>query len=1010
MECRPIPGPRIGAHVSRRESFLRGLIRRLALFGFAAMSSVALAAPDTAAFSSPYTSRVWRIQDGLPESTVQAIQQSKDGYLWIGTTGGLARFDGGSFQTYSRATTPALADDGIFCLLAARDGSLWIGTEGGGLIRLKDGRFGGFSATEGLKNNFVRSLMEDHAGRLWVATDRGIFRLRGDRFEEVDTSRYGASVDVHALFEDRDHRVWAGGSHLLTFDPDHPQDSMREMRLPGKDSENRVKSILQTSDGTIWVGTVGGLDRQVAGQAGDRFARVPGIAGTVRVLRQTSDGRLWAGTIGHGAYRFFKGAWTHLAAPEVLPSNTVLSIDEDDAQQVWIGTQDGMMRLSKTPVSVVPLPGGSDPDFATLAADRDGTIWVASSRLYSIRDGKAEPFRFPDMPDVPIRNVFRDRDGTMWLGTDGNGVYHLTANGPVHFDAPRCLTNNFARAFMQSRDGAIWVAMDEGVDRISGTSVRKFEMKDGLVYFSAGAIVEDHAGDIWIGTENGLSHLHGEAFVADAATKALAREKVWTIREDSRGSLWFGTRSDGIFRYANGRVAHFGTEQGLASNSVYQILEDRHGSLWVSGPNTISSFPIPSVDAKAVDSQIFELPYDASGAQMYGGRQPAGSVAPDGSLWFPSTKGALRVIPGESAAAAPPKVLITGIVADGREMPTDRSLALPASMGRLVISFAPLMLRSQESARFRYKLEGFDRDWSYARNIRVATYTNLPAGTYKFRVVAFLGGNSVATSEAALEVVRKPHFYATWWFLSLCLAALALVVGVVYESRVRLMRGRFRLLLAERSRLAREMHDTVIQGCTSVSALLEAVSSLRGQDRPLQEDLLDHARSQVRTTIDEARQAVWNLRHTEDQVDDLTPSASAIANLTSKEFGVPVECEGRGRPFPVRGPVAREMLMVAREAVYNAALHGKPSSIRISLTYRADDLSIAVSDDGCGFEPAAVAGNGALHYGIAGMRERIERIDGQIGIESAPQAGTTVSFTIRRSRAQSVSIDKALQI
>jgi signal transduction histidine kinase len=206
------------------------------------------------------------------------------------------------------------------------------------------------------------------------------------------------------------------------------------------------------------------------------------------------------------------------------------------------------------------------------------------------------------------------------------------------------------------------------------------------------------------------------------------------------------------------------------------------------------------------------------------------------------------------------------------------------------------------------------------------------------------------------------------------------------------------------------MHDTVIQGCTSVSALLEAISSLRGQDQPLQEGLLDHARNQVRTTIDEARQAVWNLRQTEDRIDDLTPSARAIANLTSKEFGVPVQCEGRGRPFPVRGLIAREMLMVTREAVYNAALHGKPSSIRIFLTYRDEDLSIAVSDDGCGFDHAAADNDGSRHYGIAGMRERIQRMEGDIAIETAPQAGTTVSFTIRRSRAQSASIDKALEI
>jgi ligand-binding sensor domain-containing protein/signal transduction histidine kinase len=951
-----------------------------------------------------YTRRIWRVQDGLPEDTVQAIQQSPDGYLWIGTTGGLVRFDGSRFHLYDHATTPALADNSVFCILSARDGSLWIGSDGGGLVHFKDGVFRAYTQAAGLTNGFVRSLFEDDQGRIWIGTDNGLFQMNQGKLQQVDTSPYASAFAVHSIIEDREHRIWAGGSDLLVFD----QAGVTEKQLPGRDSENRVKSIVETQDGTIWVGTVGGLDRLVSG----KFEPVPQIKGTVRTLNQASDGTLWIGTIGHGLYRYVNGGFSRLTSTDLLPSNAILSMFEDAEQQVWVGTQEGMVRLSKTPVSVLPLPGDSDSDIGTISADPNGTILAVSSGVFAIRDGVARPYKFPNLPDVPIRNVFRDRSGDLWIGTDGSGVYVLTLGSVVHYTAPSRLTNNFARAFLQSRDGAMWIATDEGVSRIAGEDTQNYQVGNGLAYFSTRALLEDKHGDIWIGTDHGLSHLHAGAFVHDTATDALAEEKVWSILEDGQGALWFGTRSHGLFRYQDGKITTFTTAQGLATNSIYQLLDDHHGSLWLSGPTTISSFPLPAQDPGETHLKVnvYELPYDSIPAQMYGGRQPAGCVARDGGLWFASSRGAVRVLPQPGPHVSPPRALLTGIKADGRELPLAASLVFPASLSRLEISFAPLLLRSQEDVRFRYRLEGFDQDWIYAGTNRVASYTNLPAGKYQFRVAAFEVNNPVTVSEASFGLQKKPHFYGTWWFVSLCLLAAGLLILLIYQSRIRSLRLRFKAVLEERNRLAREMHDTVIQGCTSISALLEAISSLRRENLALQENLLDHARMQVRSTIDEARQAVWNLRHKEDFVADLGNSAAAIAARTSEEFGIAVHCTEEGRPFSVRGSLARELLMVIREAVYNGALHGHPRCIEIKLVYTRDELDSSIHDDGCGFDPSARRAEGAQHYGIEGMRERVERMGGRISIVSAPKRGTTVSFTVRRAHLQSPVAEDTIPI
>jgi ligand-binding sensor domain-containing protein/signal transduction histidine kinase len=942
------------------------------------------------ASESQYARSLWKVQDGLPEGTVQALAETQDGYLWIGTTGGLTRFDGTHFVLNGSSTLPIPVVNSIFCLLSAKDGSLWIGTEGGGLIHLTRNSVTAYSTPQGLTDGFVRSILEDSRGTVWVGTDNGLFQVNGNSVKRAEVDGLGP-LAVHGIAEDRDGRIWVGGSRLLAIEGGR----VHSYNLPGTYSSNRVKTILQTSDGVVWVGTVGGLERLVNGT----FQRVPGLDGTVRALKQTADGTLWIGTIGNGLWTYKDGVFSHLNG--LLPSSTVLQIFEDDSHQVWIGLQDGLVRLSKTPVRVVSLPGGQDADFETISGNGDGDVWVVASGVYRIHDGVARPFRFNELPNEMVRNVFRARQGDLWIGTDGSGVYRITSHGTVHYSAPRDLTNNFIRVFLETRHGDIWIGTDEGVSRIATQGVQKYGIKDGLAYFSTRSILEDRNGDIWIGTDQGLSHWHRNAFLHDAATEALQHEKIWSIFEDAMGILWFGTRDHGLFRLKDGQLAQFTTLQGLVSNSIYQILEDPQRRLWLSGPNTISSLDEQqllqsSATAKEhLSVSVYAMPYGAEGAQMYGGRQPSGYLDPKGGVWFPSNKGAAHIALEAQSIPSPPRIAIENVTLDGRDLSLLNTIEVPSHMTRLEFSFAPLSLRSQTGIRYRYKLENFDKEWLFAGTNLTASYTNLPAGTYRFRVNAYDVGNPAVISEASIDVQKDPLLWQTWWFVSISVGVLSLFAWAIYQTRMHQIKLRFRAVLDERGRLAREMHDTVIQGCTSISALLEAMASFQTRSHLQGEDLLQYARAQVRATIDEARHAVWDLRHEDEAALDLKASLEAISVQTRKEFPVEVVCTVSGSPLFIPGSTTRELLMVVREAVYNAVLHGHPREVRIEVLFNAQQMSIAVADDGIGFDSNEAQAEG--HFGITGMRERMERVGGKMKLTSVSGAGTRIDLSLDRS-------------
>ena len=943
-----------------------------------------------------YTRKLWQTQDGVPEQTVQAFAQTPDHYLWIGTTGGLLRFDGSRFTLFDHSNTPQLRENSVFALLASRDGSLWIGTEGGGLVRYRNGELRAYGLDDGLSDNFVRALFEDRGGTIWVGTDNGLLRFVSGRLVRVDNTPGIPPIAVHAIEEDHLGGLWAGGSRLLHLYRGHAT----EYSIEGGGSENRVKSILETGDGTIWVGTVSGLHRLRPGAA--RFERVPGITQTVRVLRQFSDGSLWVGTIGEGIRRLEGEKMLAITAPDSLPSNTVLNLFEDDEKNLWVGTQAGMVRLTSTPLRMVPLPQAVDSDFGTVYAERDGTLWVVSTDVFQVRNGNATPWAHPRLPRLRARNIFRDRAGALWIGTDGDGVLRLQGGNILRLTVRDGLVNNFIRVIAQSRDGSMWFGTDEGVSHRTPHGFVNYGMRDGLSYFSTRALIEDRNGDIWVGTDRGLNHLHGGAFVHDAATMALGDQKVWSILEDAEGGLWFGTRDNGLYRWKNRLLAHFTTAEGLASNSIYQVLEDRKQGLWLSGPNGISLLNRPEVDEAAerpgshLSLTLYGVSSEVETTQIYGGRQPSGCLDNDDGVWFPSNKGPIHIAHETPQPLPLPQVVIDEAVVDGRSVDPAQPIVMNPGAGRLEISWSPIQLRSQESLRFRYRLDSFDSTWSSASARRSASWTNLPAGRYSFRVQVFEINRPEAVAETVLPVVQKPHFWRTWWFLGCSIVLVAAAVFGVFRFRLWQMRTRFEAVLDERGRLAREMHDTVIQGCAGISALLEAVASLREENGALPQDLFDHARNQVRTTIDEARQAVWNLRQAQPSGRNITASLEGMAAQISAESGVPVVCEIVGKPFSLTQMAMHELMMMAREAVYNAVLHGHPERVEMRLTFGRSELTLEVRDNGTGFEPAVVLARDDRHYGLVGMRERVRAVGGDFRLDSAPGRGTDLKVRIPR--------------
>ena len=960
--------------------------------------------PSVPSASLPFSRRVWVSADGLPEDFAQALAQTPDGYLWIGSSGGLVRFDGVRFTVFNAGNEPAIRDDSVYCLLVSHDGALWGGTEGGGLFRVSAGKFRRFGAAEGLTNGFVRVIFEDHSRNLWVGTDDGLFRLEGERLTRVDQRDGVPHVAVHSIWQDQDGRILVGGSGLLVLSSGRGYEYYTS---PESLADNSIRTIRQTRDGAIWIGTIAGLRRLPHGLAGNPFA-APKLIGDANVdfLLESRRGALWIGTYGKGLIRYENGRMERFAAPAWLPHDNVLAIFEDAEDNVWVGTQGGMERLSPSDAETIAMPDHAPQSINTVYQDPRGPLYVAvlSGRLFRVAGHGLLPAALPPaLADIPVRNVFRDRRGALWIGTDGQGAFRLDGTTVARYRMSGGLVNDFIRAFLEDREGNLWIGTDGGLSRLHGSGFQNFDARNGLAYGSVRALASDRDGSILVATDGGLSRFRAGAFQPDPLLDRLRGEKIWSLFPDSRGGLWIGSHGAGLFLAKNGKLAHWTTANGLPTNTIHFIAGAPDGRLWMSGPGGVfSAAPgdlerIADTGAGTLAVRLYGAADGLATTQMNGGVQPAGAVSRDGTFWFPSTKGVVSIRPQPAVPQAAPPVLIEEALADDRPVPFEHDIQLRPGSGKLEIRYTAIRLRAPELTRFKYWLENFEEDWTDAGQRRVAYYTNVPPGTYRFHVVAYGLNDPTHASERILEVRWAPHFYQTGWFAGLIALAAGGACWGAYRLHVRNIRQRFAAVLEERNRLAREMHDTLIQGCVGVSALLEAASSAQAISPDIATELLDRARQEVRTTVDEARAAVWDLRQNAGEWSDLGAEISRLGNRVSIETGIPVRVTVSGTPVAVAEDAGRSMVMLIREALYNAVRHAEPTELSVTVGFSGQELSIEVYDNGRGFESDA-AGGADGHYGLLGMRERVSRLGGGLELESALGHGTRVRLRVPLKR------------
>ena len=940
-----------------------------------------------------YVSRIWRTQDGLPENRIRAISQTPDGYLWIGTSGGLARFDGVRFVVFARFNTPAITGDDISALAVGRDGSLWAATDGGGLLHYQDGRFRSFGPNEGLANEFVRAVLEDRKGNVWAATNRGLFRRAGERFERVDEALHLPNIAFFGLYETRDGRVFAGGPSGLFL----IQDGKLHPYGPRPEPEETIYRIGETRDGSLWLGTTRGL--KISARSNQELKSIY-TTSMVTALDEDMEGNIRFGTMGEGLFLIPSGRQSAVPSAVRLPDNSVSAIFEDRERNIWVGTADGLVRMSAPDVGVLSSRDGlSDDNVTTVYTDRHGVLWLTTvtGGVFRYSGGQVERVRLPSWADgMRFRAILEDHTGAFWLGSDSQGVVRVANGKASRFTTSDGLRNNGIHAFVEDRDHNVWIGTTSGLSRWDGSRFRNYYLEDGLSYGWIRTIVPDQHGDLLVGTERGLNRFHNGKIVSDRVFAELSRDRVWSIFPESKDTLWVGMRGGGLARIRDGKVSRITTQEGLPSNSVFQVIGDEAGRLWMSGPLGISSASFADLNA-AADGKMSSIAVFSYGtgdglesSQMNGGFQPSGCIGPKGEIWFPSVRGAVHFSPNHYRRERHPPVRMESVLIDNQMVPATGDIVIGPGRRHVEIDFTACSLRAPERLAFRYKLDGFDGLWITAARRRAADYHNLPPGRYRFRVIAVNGSLDGSSSEAGVSLVVRPYFYQTGWFYALALAAAGACVGGVLLLHERQAHDRYNLRLAERTRIAREMHDTVVQGCVGISTLIEAAVGCAGSDQAQMLECLDNARIHLRLTLDEARQALSDLRHDSFE-NGLAGALSELARAVSSEKAIPVTVDVEGSAAPLGDSVNRTLLLVTREAVRNAVAYGAPSAIKVRLVFEPATIRLEIHDNGCGFEPATDHLAASGHFGILGMRERMEQICGSLEVVSSPGNGTMVT-------------------
>ncbi|MEW6131104.1 MAG: two-component regulator propeller domain-containing protein [Acidobacteriota bacterium] len=983
-----------------------------------------------------YIHEVWQTENGLPQNNVRSIVQTDNGYIWLATEEGLARFDGIRFRVFDKQNTPAFKSNSIRVLFADSQGDLWIGTENGlirwhneqfnayttgnglssdqiesiyesrdgelwigtvnGLNRFREQKFTIYTMNDGLPDNSIGMIYQDNSGKLWISTSAGLSRFDGSTFTNYTIIEGLPASNFAPIYQTRNGDLWFGSSNgLIRFKDERFQVFTTENGL----ANNKVWSIHEDQNSTLWIGTDGGLSRFRDNQF-TAFTMQSGLSdNTVFSIFEDRNHTLWIGTPG-GLSRLQGERFTTYTTKDGLSNNVVLAILEDKEGNLWVGTEAGGLNLFKDRkfTTFTAKEGLVSDTTWTICESRDGSLWIGTQEgLSKFKDGKFTTFTVKDgLASNIVRALCEDREGRLWIGTPA-GLTQLKNGQFTTYRIEDGLSNNAVWAIHQDREGIIWIGTLGGLTAIKQDRFRVFTTQDGLSDDRILALYADRHNNLWIGTRNGgLNVLKDGQFKTYTIEHGLLDSSIRSIYEDRDGAIWAGTRNGGLSRIKDGKVTSLSTKDGLFDDGIFQILEDANANLWMSSTKGVFRVSLGELNdfANGKISSVNSISYgiaDGMQTRECTGGQPAGYKSIDGKLWFPTIKGFAMIDPQNlKINRQPPPVVIEQVVADETSLEIGRKGDLSAGLGRIEFHFAGLSFVAPEKVRFKYKLEGFDKDWRDAGTSRVAYYTNIPPGDYRFQVLACNNDGVWNETGASFMFYLKPYFYQTIWFYLLLGLGCVLVGLGFYQFRIRQVRAQFSAVLAERNRLAREIHDTLAQGFVGIGLQLQAVGKMLKESPQLAQHHLDVAQKMVTHSLAEARRSVWNLRPQALEKSDLAAALSETAKQLSQGSAVETEVRVSGVPQTLSSSLENNLLRIGQEAITNALKHAKPQTIKIELAYEPDLVRLRVIDDGCGFDCKNVASADEGHFGLIGMRERIEWLKGELRFQTAPGSGTEV--------------------
>jgi diguanylate cyclase (GGDEF)-like protein len=744
-----------------------------------------------------YRRDVWNTREGLPQSSVEAIAQTPDGYLWLGTQEGLARFDGIGFVVFDKANTPALRHNRVTALLADREARLWIGTEGGGVTRLEHRAFSTFGEAEGLPNPRIRAIAQDAGGTVWVASDGGLSRYQGGRFVVGLADPDLARQPVQALCAGRDG-LWLGLRDGLARVRGDAADSPAASLPPGP-----VTALWEDGDGTLWLGTRHGLYVRRPGhaQVTRELASLPGPV--VTAIRRDRDGSLWVGTES-GAARMTAEGTSVLSTRQGLSNDQVLVLFEDREGNLWIGTQDGgLTRLADGKFATWSSTEGLAGDIVwPVFGDREGNVWIGTKTggISRFRDGRFTSFSTAQgLSSNAVQSIAQTSDGALWIGTRGGGLNRFQDGRFTAYSTRQGLPSDSVNALLASRDGGLWVGTrGGGLSRFRDGAFTVWGPRDGLPDDTAHFFLESRDGALWIATNGGgLVRFQGGAFRAYTTRDGLSSDIVNVLHEDAGGTLWVGTFGGGLNRMRGERLVAYTTAQGLYDDAIFSILEDSGGRLWMScnkGVFSVEKRELDELDRGAIKrlhSTAYGVEDGMKNRECNGANQPPAWRDRRGWLWFPTIEG-VAVIDPERLRTNPvrPTVSLEQLVVDGQASDPRDELVLGPGPRNVEFHYAGPSFVVPSRVRYRYLLEGLDSEWLEAGPRRVAYYSRLPPGRFRFRVAAANDDGLWSEQPASLSFRVSPHLYQMPWFYAACTLALAGVVWSGDRWRGRRIRAR----------------------------------------------------------------------------------------------------------------------------------------------------------------------------------------------------------------------------